>query len=123
MILLLFKYFTLVNVVLKIVLVIGVLMFILIQPLLIYYNSWKKVQLLPKEIELGMDDRGLHIYSDDQKADIQWKKVKGIKSKPTLLVIVASDQHGYILSNRVLKSKKNEVFDYVTSKLKESNNK
>lgn len=121
MILLMFKYVMTVALILKIGMILGVLVFILIQPLLIYFTSWKKVQQLPKVIEIEIDNFGLHIYSDNQKEEIKWKMVKGITKKPTLLVIVVSEQHGYVLSNRVLKSQKNEIYTYVKSMLEEAN--
>lgn len=121
MILLTTKHFMTVTLILKIGMILGVLVFILIQPLLIYFNSWKKVQHLPRDIEMEMDDFGVHIYSDNQKADIKWKMVKDIAYKPTVLVLVTSNQHGYILSNRVLKSQKNEIYAYVKFMLEETN--
>ena len=121
MLLLNFKYLMSVSLILKVLMVIGALLFLLIQPLLIYYNSWKKVKSLPKEIEIKIDYMGLHICSHQEKADIKWSQVKAISRKPSLLVLITSDQHGYILSNKVLKGQKDDVYSYVQSMIEKAN--
>lgn len=117
MLLLAYRFWQDMNLVLKMLCILGVLLFLLIQPTLIYLRSLKQAGQFQSPIELDMDDEGLHIYAGLEKSFIPWYLVKGISKKPTLLVIFASNQHGYVLSNNVLKADKMKVYEFVQSKL------
>lgn len=121
MLLLAFKFWAEMGLVFRILCGAGVLLFLVIQPLVIYQKSKKQMYQLPQSIELDMDDDGLHVYAGLEKTLIPWDAVKGIMKKPTLLVLFASNQHGYILSNDVLKSEKDSVYQYVIEKLTPKN--
>ncbi len=117
MILLAVKYWSSLNLGLRFLVLIGVFLFIAIQPLLIYLKSLKHVRLLPKEIEMIIDDYGLKINNDHRSIDIKWKEIQGISKKPTLLLILAKGGHGYILTNSVLGTYKTEVYVFIRTML------
>jgi hypothetical protein len=111
------KFWPTLNLPLRIGVIAGMLLFVAIQPFLIYMSAKKKALHLPREIILAIDDTGLHIQADNETTDIKWYSVKGIVKKPTLLVIVISNQQGYILSNRVLSAQRDEVYQFVKTKI------
>ena len=50
-----------VNTFLKILLILGVFLFIIIQPMMIYLKSKKQIEAVPVDMEIGFDDKGMHI--------------------------------------------------------------
>ncbi len=114
------KFFMTVNIVLKAIMIIGVSLFTVIQPILIYLKAKKQVEQLSQEITLSFDDKYMYVNTDGQTSSIPWNKINKIIKKPTLLVIQSSSQHGFILSNKVLGSFRNEFYDFLVSKLNNS---
>jgi len=120
MVLLAVRFFTSVHIVLKCLIIAGISLFTVIQPLLVYLRAKKQADKIPGEINLEFDDQGMHISLGDQKQDIDWNDVKGVIKKPTLLVILSSAQHGFVLNNKVLGDKKEEFYNYICSKIKQN---
>jgi hypothetical protein len=117
MILLAARFFSSVNKVLKCLIIIAICIFTVIQPLLVYLRAGKQVKKMPKEINLGFDDEGLHVSLGDQSSDIAWDDVRGITKKPTMLVIFSSERYGYILNNKVLGKQKKDFYSYISTKI------
>ncbi len=117
MILLTLKFWQTVNIPLKVVLLVGVSLFTIIQPLLIYSRTKKQTELNPEEVTIGLDEDGLHIEVGDKNSYIPWKSVKGLSKKPTMLVIYSEANQGYILSNKILADDRKEVEAYIERKL------
>ncbi len=117
LILLTVKYWAQVNVMLKILLIIGVGLFTLIQPFLVYLKAKKQVQKIPDQIELSFNDQGVHINSEKEASHLEWKSIKGITKKPGMLILIASSRHGFILTDDVLGAQKDEFLKYVQSKI------
>lgn len=118
MVLLAIRFFSDAHIVLKCLMVVGICIFPVIQPLLVYLRATKRVKSLPGMVHLGFDDQGMHVSVKDEKSDIEWSAVRGIIKKPTLLVILSSAQHGYILNNKVLGEQKEAFYNYICSKVK-----
>lgn len=117
MVLLAVRYFASVHIVLKCLIIIGVSLFTVIQPLSVYLRARKQARGMPQEVNLAFDDQGIHVSVGDQKSDIEWAAVRGITKKPTLLVIFSSEQYGFVLSNKVLGEQRKEFYSYISSKI------
>jgi hypothetical protein len=117
MILLTVRFFSNVHIILKCLLILACCLFPIIQPLLVYIRARKQVKNVPKDVNLGFDDQGIHVNIGDQKSDIDWNNVTGITKKPTLMVIYTSARHGYVLTNKVLGDQKKAFYNYICSKL------
>lgn len=72
---------------------------------------------MPAHMEMGLDDRGIHVTAEGQYSDIPWKSVKRILKKPTLIVIFSTATHGFILSNRILGKQRPQVLEYVLDRI------
>lgn len=118
MVLLTVKYWSEVNWYLKGLLIIGLSLFTVIQPLLIYRRAKRQVSGMYKDMEIGFDELGVHVKSGKEKSTVRWKKMKGIVKHPTLLVIYSSSNRGYILNNKVLGKHRDALYEYVISNLK-----
>ena len=117
MILMAVRFFPGAGTVLKVLLILAICIFPIIQPLLVYLRAVKQAKALTQEVDLVFDDEGIHVSMGAQKEKIQWNAVKGLNKKPTLLVIYSSAQHGYVLNNKVLGEQKEEFFNYIRSKI------
>jgi hypothetical protein len=117
MVLLTFKYWAQVNLGIKILLIIGIGIFTVIQPSLVYLKANKQVRKVPGEIELSFNEKGVHIKTEQEFSHIEWKSIKGMSQKPGMLVLIASSRHGFILTDDVLGAQKDEFYHYVTSKI------
>ena len=118
MVLLTVKYWSEVNWYLKGLLILGLSLFTVIQPLLIYRRAKRQVSGMYKDMEIGFDDLGVHVKSGKEKSTVRWKKMKGIVKHPTLLVIYSSTNRGYILNNKVLGKNRDALYEYAISNLK-----
>jgi len=112
------KYWSEVSWYLKALLILGLSLFTLIQPLLIYRRAKRQVSGMPKDMEIGFDEMGVHVKSGKEKSTVRWKKMKGIAKHPTMLIIYVSATRGYILNNKVLGKNRDPLYDYVISNLK-----
>lgn len=117
MLLLAVKFWHDVNIFVKGLLILAICLFTLIQPLAIYRRANKQVGKTPKEIEIGFNDKGVHVQSGDQKSYLKWKSIKGISKKANMIIIFSTDKHGFILSNRVLGKEREAFYDYVVSRI------
>lgn len=102
---------------LKCLIIIGISLFTVIQPLAVYLRASKQVKGMPQGVNLGFDDQGIHIVLGNQKSDIEWAAVRGITKKPTMLVIFSSEQYGFVLNNKLLGEQRKEFYDYISSKV------
>ncbi|ABR49904.1 hypothetical protein Amet_3785 [Alkaliphilus metalliredigens QYMF] len=106
-----------VNSFMKILLIIGICIFTVIQPALVYMRGKRQVATLPHEMEIGFDDNGIHINTEEQSSYLKWDAVEGVLKKPTMIVILSRDKHGFILTNRALGKQKEAFYNYVFSKI------
>jgi len=121
MIILNVKFLLTAHIGLKIIMILGVCLFTIIQPLLIYLRAKKQVGLLPREIKLIFDDEYMHVDADGKTSSIPWNKIDKIYKKPTQLVIQSTTQHGFIMSNKVLGSSRDDLYAFIVSKIEDKN--
>ncbi|WP_090443780.1 YcxB family protein [Natronincola peptidivorans] len=107
-----------VNSLIKILLIAGICLFTVIQPIVVYIRGKRQAATIPQDMEIGFDDNGIHVITEKQSSDLKWNAIKGVLKKPSMIVILSTDKHGFILTNRVLGEKKEAFYDYVSSKIK-----
>ena len=100
------------------VMVIGCLLFPVIQPLATYGKSAKQLEDMPKDMELSFDDRGVHVETSGKSEDIRWKKISNAIKRSNMIIVMSDDRHGYMLTNRVLGDQKESFYQYLCSKIK-----
>ena len=99
------------------VMLLMLLMFMVIQPLIIWMRAGASLKGVFPELELSVSREGITIAADGQRQLKTWDKVKGIVKKPTLIVIYMSDGNGYILRNSVLKDTRGDLYGFVNEML------
>ena len=117
MILLAVKFWSSSNIAIKVILMISIALFTVIQPLAIYTRAKRQVASVPEEIEIGFNDKGVHVTSGQQSSYLKWKSIKGISKRPTMVIVFSTQKHGFILTNKVLGKDRDPFYDYVLSKI------
>ncbi len=118
MIVLAVSYFQDANWIYRILIILGLSLFTVIQPLVIYSRAKKQLSGMSRDMEIGFDDYGVHVRSGNEKSSIKWKNIRGIAKQPTLVIVYSSATHGFILTNKVLGKEREAFYRYVISKLK-----
>lgn len=101
---------------LRVMLLVFLSLFTVIQPLSVYARAKKSLKDHHEELELTINDSGIEVVVGDQKEFKNWGQLCGVVLKPTLVVIYTDQQHGYILSNRILKDTKKAFRSFIRTK-------
>ncbi len=120
MVMLTIRFWSEANLFIRLFLIFGMGLFTVVQPLLVYLRAKKQLSALPTKITLEIDDHGVHVETNNQKSNLKWKTIRGISKKPTLIILYTSAKHGFILTNKVLGSKKEAFYNDVMSKIRKS---
>ena len=97
----------------KIILLIFLLLFTVIQPIVIYMKSYLKLRGKPRNIKLSFREKEIIICADSQSQSKSYKDIRAIVKKPTLLIIYMEDGNGYVLRNSVTCGTKQDFYEYV----------
>ncbi len=99
------------------VMLLFLLIFTVFQPLIIWLRARASLGGVYPELELAFSQAGVTIISDGRKQHKQWKSVRAVVKKPTILLIYMEDGNGYILRNSVLKETRNELYAFLSDML------
>ena len=102
----------------RVLMVLGCILFPVIQPLAIYGNSVKQLENLPKDMELLFNEGGIRVFVGDESELIRWNKVRNAIKRSNMLVVMSDDSHGYMLTNRALGDQKEELYEYICKKIR-----
>lgn len=101
----------------KILFIMAICLFTVIQPAVVYMRGKRQVATVPQDMEIGFDDNGIHVKTENQNSDLKWNSIKGVSKKPSMIVIFTTTKHGFILTNKMLGKQKKAFYDYVVSKI------
>ena len=96
------------------IMVFGLLLFPVIQPICIYLKSAKQVEGTSCDTELCFDETGMHIRVQDHNQLIKWKDYKATVNRPFVLVPVPDGKHAYILTERILKGQHTDLYKFIS---------
>ena len=116
MVLLTFRIWDNVSTFIKILLILACCLFPVMQPIGIYVRA-KKQAAYSKAIEIGFDDAGIHVKSENEISDLKWKKIKKVSKKPNMIVIFSTTTHGFMITNKTLGQQSKDFYNYVVSKI------
>ena len=106
-----------INSFIKILLIVGISLFTVIQPLAVYIRAKRQIATVPQDMEIGFDDNGIHVKTSNKYSDLKWSTVKGVTKKSSMIIIFTTAKHGFIISNKMLEKQKDDFYDYVVSKI------
>ena len=101
---------------LRIMLLLFLSLFTVIQPLGVYRRAKKVLKENTDTLQLTLNDHGIEIIVGDRKEFKNWNQIQGIVLKPTLIAIYTDKNHGYILTNRILKDSKKQFRAFIKEK-------
>lgn len=91
-----------------------------IQPLAVYMKARAQAAVSPQGTELTFEEDGIHVSLNGQYELIRWKRVKNIVKEAGMLIVFTDASHGYMLTNRVLGSEKEEFYQDVKAHINAS---
>lgn len=101
----------------KILILIGLSLFTIIQPLAFWINAKKSIDPNMPETEISFDEKDMVIKVNSHVQRIPYMNIVKVVSKPNLLIVQPDQKHIYILPKRILGSNKKELFEYLKTKL------
>ena len=101
---------------LRILLILFLSLFTVIQPTGVYLRAKKSLKENHDTLQLSLNEQGIEVVVGDQKEFKNWSQVQGIVLKPTLVAIYTDKNHGYILTNRILKNSKKQFRAFIKTK-------
>lgn len=118
MLLLTARYWEDVNIFIKILLIFAICLFTVIQPIAVYMRSKRQVKTVPHNMEIGFDDYGIHVKTENKNSDLKWHTIKAVSKKLGMIIIFSTTKHGFVLTNKVLGQQKKDFYEYVVSKIR-----
>lgn len=106
------------NIFFRMLMIIGISVFTFIQPLAVYFRAKKQVVTIPQDMEISFDNKGMHIQASNQVSDIKWKSIIRVINKTNMIIIYTSMKHGFIITDKMLGSQKEDFYNYLVSKIK-----
>lgn len=98
-------------------LVIGISLFTVLQPLAIYSRARKQCATMPQNMEMTCDMEGLHICCEQKVSHLKWACVRGFLKRPNLFILLSSKSEGYMIPYRVLGEEKERFQDFLQSQI------
>lgn len=117
MILLTIKMWNTVSTAIRIILLLACMAFPVIQPISLYKKARKQEASQKKNLQMVVDEAGIHVIAEDDRADIAWKSVKRVSSKPGMLVLFSDTTHGYLITDKMLGAQKKEFYQFIGSRI------
>ena len=98
-------------------LVLGCLLFPMIQPLAIYGRSVKLLEDLPGITVLTVNDAGVYVSCGEQKEFLGWNRIHNAVKRRDSILLMSDASHGYVLVNKTLGDQKEDFFKFLCSKI------
>ncbi len=92
---------------------IGLLIFPVFQPVAVYIASWLEARKIPYETELTFSGKGMGIQVRDHRQFIRWQDFHGARLRRGYLMVIPDGSHAYLLPDRVLSGRKQELYEYI----------
>ena len=105
------------GIIMKILILVGLSLFTIIQPLAFWINAGKSIDPNMPETEIQFDDNNMIIKVNSHIQRIPYSNIVRVVSKPKMLVIQPDQKHIYIIPGRVLGNEKKELFEYLKTKI------
>ncbi len=99
-------------------LILGLILFPVLQPLATYGMCVKQLEDMPRDMELFFDDKGMRVTTGGKSEDIRWKRIANAIKRKNMIVIMSDDRHGYMLTDRALGNEKEEFYDFLCEKIR-----
>ncbi len=120
MALLIYRFWSDAGVVVRVLMLAGLILFPVLQPLLIYLRSRKIVNQMPKDLDITFDQIGFEIANDSKKSRVNYAEVKSVTRIFKMLIIYTRSRQGFILDNEMLSGQSKGLSAFLSEKIKRS---
>lgn len=99
---LLFTRFGSTNLLGKILIIIGLLVFPVIQPLAMYLVARKESGKIQVETTLRFNESGMQILVQEHRQDFLWRDMYPLVKRSTMIIVTPDGMHAYLIPNRAM---------------------
>lgn len=118
MILLTLRFWGSTSELLRTLMLLGCVLFPVIQPLAVFGMSARQLEDMPKDLELSFNESGVKVTTGEKSESMPWRRIKNAIRQTNMIVIMSDDRHGYMLTDRVLGQKKDEFYNFLCTKIR-----
>lgn len=113
MILLLFRFWGNASLVVKVLLVSGIGLFTILQPVAIYIKEKSQLERNPENMRIEFSNEGIEVTTRDQSSFVKWGDVNKIVKSTSSIIIFTSNSRGLLLTDDMLKDQKEELYNFI----------
>ena len=95
----------------------GIVLFPVLQPAAIYLRSRRIVSRMPEGLEMHIGPEGITISGPDDSNSLAYSELTEVKLVAGMIVIQTKGTQGYALSRQVLGDKAHEVYDLLRRRI------
>ncbi len=117
MILLTYRFWSSTSDVVRTILILLILIFPVFQPVIVFLEAKNKAKLIPEDLELTVNEKGITVHTENQSEKIRWKQVKGLILERNMVILRLDKNSGYFLPNRVLREEREAFIEFVQSRI------
>jgi len=103
--------------IMRILSLIGLSLFTVIQPLFFYANAGKSIHMDAPETSIDFSEQEMIIEVGSHIQRIPYTDILQVIKKPFMLIIQPDQQHIYILTDRILGNTKKDLYEFLKTKL------
>jgi len=105
--------------ILQILILIGCLLFPVIQPAVIYAKARRQAAAVPQDVRLTFDEKGLLVTTGVEKQHLPWNRLR-VTKQPGMVLVLSGAGSGYMLTNRVLGAEREAFLSFAQSKVEQN---
>lgn len=102
----------------RILMIAGILVFPVIQPLMIFLRSRKIIRGLPLNMRMDFDSKGIRISAEKMDSLVPYEDLKSVIQISGMLILYTQSKQGFILDKEILQDKGAKLYQYLTKKLR-----
>lgn len=118
MVLLTLRFWTGASELIRMLMLLGCVLFPVIQPLAVFGMSARQLEDMPKDLELSFNEKGVKVTTGEKSESMPWRRIKNAIRQTNMIVIMSDDRHGYMLTDRVLGKEKDEFYNFLCTKIR-----
>lgn len=114
MILVAFRFWTSVNLYLKILIALGIALFPIFQPIVMYLRSKRIVSRMPDNMEMRIDGKGVTVASSGKSSLLKYSDLTSVTRIQGMLILNTRSKQGFILDRQTLGGKDQELYAFLS---------
>ncbi|MFV0440830.1 MAG: hypothetical protein ACK5LV_06005 [Lachnospirales bacterium] len=115
---LLIRFWSDVNIILKVILILCALFFPLIQPIIIYKRFKKQFEQLPEYLKINFNDEAFEVSHENMTGSekFYWNKITKIHKDESKIIIYVSEYYGYVFTRKSMGEDFKILYDFLLKK-------